>query len=302
MSISLYSTEKDCFVTLFDNITERRQSGETLRKSNEELENLVRERTIELSRTIDGLQQETAEHLQAIQALRGKDRLLTQQSRQAAMGEMIGNIAHQWRQPLNALGIIIQSLSLTYEAGELNGEYLATTESTAMQIISHMSQTINDFRNYFKPDKENVLSPVSRAVSKTVSLIEESFNRQQITIEVEETGDPVVNGYPNEYSQVLLNILANARDAFSDQGIKDPKVFINICSEDGRAVVTIADNAGGIPENIMDKIFEPYFTTKAPDKGTGVGLFMSKTIIEKNMNGRLTARNTCNGAEFRIEV
>jgi C4-dicarboxylate-specific signal transduction histidine kinase len=111
-----------------------------------------------------------------------------------------------------------------------------------------------------------------------------------------------MNGYPNEFSQVLLNIMINARDAFATQNVADPTITIEIGGEEGRCVVTITDNAGGIPEEIIDKIFDPYFTTKGPDKGTGVGLYMSKTIVEKNMGGTLSACNVDGGAQFRIEV
>jgi signal transduction histidine kinase len=218
------------------------------------------------------------------------------------MGEMIGNIAHQWRQPLNGLGLMIQTLSMSYETGNVNLEYLESFEEKAMQVINHMSQTIDDFRNYFKPDKEKIPFHVSRAVSKTVSMIEDSFRSLQIAIEINAEEDPVISGYPNEFSQVLLNILLNARDAFSERDIGKPRVVITMSAETGKAVITVTDNAGGISEDTIDRIFDPYFTTKGPDDGTGVGLFMSKGIIEKNMGGRLTARNTGDGAEFRIEV
>jgi signal transduction histidine kinase len=111
-----------------------------------------------------------------------------------------------------------------------------------------------------------------------------------------------IKGYPNEYAQVLLNILMNARDALLERETADPRVTVRAWMEDGRSVVTLTDNAGGIGEEIIEKIFDLYFTTKENDLGTGIGLFMSKTIIEKNMGGRLTVRNTADGAEFRIEV
>jgi signal transduction histidine kinase len=200
------------------------------------------------------------------------------------------------------LGLIIQSLSIVQESGELSREYLQSVEERAMGIILHMSQTIDDFKDYFKPDKEKVSFSVNGAVSKAVSFLEDSFRNRQLTVEVVAGEDPVINGYPNEYSQVLLNILLNSRDAFAERKIDEAKVTIAIRSENGVAVVTINDNTGGIPDEIMDKIFDPYFTTKGPDQGTGVGLFMSKGIIEKNMGGRLTVRNMGKGAEFRIEV
>jgi two-component system, chemotaxis family, CheB/CheR fusion protein len=135
-----------------------------------------------------------------------------------------------------------------------------------------------------------------------VALVEDGFRHQQIEIELETEADPVVVGFPNEYCQVLLNILMNARDALVERRPPEAKVVIGISEEEGRGVVTITDNAGGIAEEHLPKIFDPYFTTKGPDKGTGVGLFMSKAIIETNMGGRLSARNTGAGAEFRIEV
>jgi signal transduction histidine kinase len=256
----------------------------------------------QLSIANDDLRRETAERILAIEELREKEQLLIVQSRQAALGEMIGNIAHQWRQPLNALGLLIQDVQLFYEVGELNREFLDDHTRKSMDLIRHMSGTIDDFRNFFKPDKEKVTFKVHDEVVKTLSLMEGSLVGKQIAIEVVADDDPVVSGFPNEYCQVLLNVLINAKDAFAERGIAAPRVVITIGMQEQRAVVTIADNAGGIPEEIIGKVFDPYFTTKGPQAGTGVGLFMSKTIIEKNMGGFLTVRNVDGGAEFRIEV
>ncbi|OGU14048.1 MAG: hypothetical protein A2076_11960 [Geobacteraceae bacterium GWC2_53_11] len=256
----------------------------------------------ELTRAEQALHIETAERLRAMEDLREKDQLLISQSRQAAMGEMIGNIAHQWRQPLNTLGLYTQRLGAFYGTPEFNKELIDTSIAKSMEIIKHMSKTIDDFRDYFKPEKEKTCFCVTEAINSTLSLLEGSFQHPKINIELVEKAHPVINGYQNEFSQVFLNILNNARDAIIEREIDDGMVVITICSKGGGAVVTVADNAGGIPKEIITKVFDPYFTTKGPQIGTGIGLFMSKTIIEKNMGGSLTVRNTERGAEFRIEV
>ena len=293
-----------------------KETEEALTKTNEELEIRVAERTEELVKkhvelesqnmkllkTYHELEMETAERIRAMEELRIKDQMLIQQSRMAAMGEMLGNIAHQWRQPLNVLGLTLQQLGLCCEAGKLSKELLDNSIDKAMGIIFHLSQTINDFRNFSAQDKEKSLFKVNQVIAKTISLVEESFREQHIVIDVSAAGEPEINGYPNEFCQVILNILMNARDALLERGANEARVTLRSWAEDGRVMVTIVDNAGGIPEDIIARIFDAYFTTKELGKGTGIGLFMSKTIIEKNMGGRLTASNLERGAEFRIEV
>ena len=256
----------------------------------------------ELERTYAELEVESAQRVRALQELGEKERMLLQQSRLAALGEMISNIAHQWRQPLNELGLIVQELPMMYDQGNFSRDYLKASVAKFMKVLTHTSKTIDDFRNFFKPDKEMVLFDVKEMVEKTLSLIEESFKHLRIKIRVGATGEPAIIGHPNEFSQVILNILFNARDAFIDRNVEEREVMIDIFKEGGAAVVTIADSAGGIPEAILSKIFDPYFTTRGPEQGTGIGLYMSKIIIEKNVPGRLSVRNTGQGAEFRIEV
>ena len=301
--------------TCFDN-TERRRAREELQQANQLLVQRVAERTAELSLSIEklqaeiderirmgqALQEETSERLNVQAELREKELMLLQQSRLAAMGEMIGNIAHQWRQPLNLMGLLAQDLTMTYRKGDFDLEYLETAVQKMLKNIRHMSRTIDDFRNFFRPVKEKVDFSILEIVQNTLSLLEGSLNAQQIKTQVVSDSDLVVNGYPNELSQVLLNLMINARDAFLTQKVTSPTITIRIASKEGRPVVTVADNAGGVPQEIIDKIFDPYFTTKGPDKGTGLGLFMAKTIIEKNMGGFLSVRNVGHGAEFRIEL
>jgi PAS domain S-box-containing protein len=297
-------------------ISESKTIKERLQQANRILEQRVAERTSELRLTVARLQQEidgrirmgqaleveTSERLEVQRELREKELLLLQQSRLAAMGEMISNIAHQWRQPLNLLGLVAQELPVTYKAGKFDLEYLQYNVGKMLGTISHMSQTIDDFRDFFRPYKEKVAFNMVEVIKKTISLMEGSLASQKIETTICHSCDAVVLGYPNEFSQVLLNILINARDAFVERGVASPEITIQIDQQGDRTVVTITDNAGGIPEPILDRIFDPYFTTKGPDKGTGVGLFMSKTIVEKSMRGSLTARNVAGGAQFRIEL
>lgn len=259
----------------------------------------LQKKRLELEALNRSLEQRVREELERN---REKDHLLIQQGRQAAMGEMIGNIAHQWRQPLNVVGLLVQSLPEYARSGELTEEYLEDTARHAMEVISYMSRTMNDFRHFFSPDKEKSEFAIREVVERSISFIQPHFHYHDIEVKLLITDGLTANGYPNEYSQVLLNILGNAKDIFLERGIEKPAITIRAYEAGGRTVVSIADNAGGVPDDILARIFDPYFTRKRSGEGTGLGLYISKTIIEKNMNGSLTARNDGSGAEFRIEV
>ncbi len=231
-----------------------------------------------------------------ISRLRERDELLAQQSKLAAMGEMIGAIAHQWRQPLNEIGIAIQNLKYDYEDGLIDKEFLESFIEKNKEIIRFMSATIDDFRNFYRLDKTKELFDVKEAINSTLSLQMAQLVNHNITVSV--SGESFeVNGRKNEFLQVILNVIDNAKDALLQKGIKNAKITI-VLEEN---VVKICDNAGGIPEGILDRIFEPYFTTKEQGKGTGIGLYMSKMIIEENMGGQLSVVNTKIGAEFRMD-
>jgi len=232
---------------------------------------------------------------------RDREQTLMQQSRLAAMGEMLVNISHQWRQPLNVLGLILQNLQHAFEEATLSKESLDKGVTRARQLIAHMSQTIDDFRNYLSSEKAKTEFDVAEVVEKALSLVGETL--QEVQLDLQRPDEPVViTGYRNEYVQTLINILINARDAFRERGTAEPKITVRIGRNDARSVVTIADNAGGISDDVIGRVFDPYFTTKPPDQGTGIGLFMCKTMIERNMQGSLTVRNEGDGAQFRIEV
>lgn len=249
---------------------------------------------------LEALNQTLEERIdRAVSELRSKDQALIQQSRLAAMGEMINNIAHQWRQPLNLIGLIIQGLP---PAAELSQDRLDREVERVMAVVMHMSQTIDDFRNFFRQDKEKTHFMVFSSILKAVEFSRPGLESRQIDIVIEGDREISVDGYGNEYAQVILNLISNARDVFLERKIQDPRIRISISGIDGHSLVALSDNGGGIDEAIMSKIFDPYFTTKDKSQGTGIGLYMSKMIIEQNMGGRLTARNTDQGAEFCIEI
>ena len=237
------------------------------------------------------LHAETLARVDAVEQLRQKERMLLQQNRLAAMGEMINNIAHQWRQPLNVLGLLLQQMRLFYEMDTFSAEFLDSTVTKSMGLINHMSQTIDDFRGVFQAGqgKGAVHSTRGGCQNRLAGRgrLQESADRPRPPcqrtaghLRVSQRVQPGAAQHPDERPGCPAG--AAGRVAPGDA----------ISREGGKAVVTIADNAGGIPEAILEKVFEPYFTTKGPDKGTGVGLFMSKIIIENNMGGRLTVRNS----------
>ncbi|HEY4744013.1 MAG TPA: DUF3365 domain-containing protein [Desulfuromonadaceae bacterium] len=273
---------------LEEEIAERQAAQEALAVKQLQLEKL----NVSLQERIDA----------AIADLRQRDRMLIQQSRLAAMGEMISNIAHQWRQPLNNVGLIVQNLRLDFEAGTLTVGTMAREVKNAMDGILFMSHTIDDFRNFFRPDKEKSAFSITRSIDTTLEFIGASLASHGIGVDFAAAEDITVQGYANEFTQVVLNIINNAKDVLVTRNVRSPCITIRVSRENGRAVVTIRDNGGGIDARIVPKIFDPYFTTKEKMQGTGIGLYMSKSIIEGSMGGRLTVANVEDGAEFRIEL
>jgi len=218
------------------------------------------------------------------------------------MGQMIGNIAHQWRQPLNAVGALIQLLPEAMSHGTLTSRYLDFQTKKAMDLIQFMSRTIDDFRNFFRPRKEKQSFRLQEVITSAISFLEGSLKNRGVILNLQVRDDPSLYGFPNEYAQVILNILQNALDVLIEREIEHPEVTVSAFADNGKAVVVIGDNGGGIAEEDLDRVFDPYFSTREEGKGTGIGLYMSKTIIEQSMAGKLSAHNAPDGAEFRIEV
>ncbi len=225
--------------------------------------------------------------------------LLFRQSRMAQMGEMIGNIAHQWRQPLNALNLVIQNIYYLHVDDLLDDKQLKASMDKATRLTNSMSKTIDDFRNFYSDDKESVAFNVAQSILKSIEIIEASYRHNNITIEKDFDETLTIIGQSSELSQVILNILSNAKDALLSNKINKPYVKIITLIQNNALVITIQDNGGGIDDVVMGRIFDPYFSTKAEGEGVGVGLYMSRQIIS-NMEGTLEAFNHGNGALFKI--
>ncbi|MGD9787735.1 MAG: PAS domain S-box protein [Sulfuricellaceae bacterium] len=260
-------------------ITERKQGEEALKQLNQELDQRVAE--------------EVAKN-------REKDHILIQQSRLAAMGEMVHNIAHQWRQPLNALSIILTNIKDDYAYHELTEDKLEKSVSRAHRLLEKMSTTVDDFRDFFRPDREPGEFDISTAIDDALFVMEASLKNNNIAVIKNYSPGLVCYGYANQFSQALLNILANAKDALLGRHVADGAITINLDKVEGKARLAIQDNAGGIPTAVLPRIFEPYFTTK--ESGSGIGLYMTKMILERNLNGTIEANNHEDGALVTITL
>jgi len=235
--------------------------------------------------------------MQQVEDIRQKDQMLLQQSKLASMGEMIGAIAHQWRQPLNMLNINIQNLDDDYDEGLIDSAFINRFIKENSDIIRFMSKTIDDFRNFYRIDKVKECFYVRETIEEMLSIQKAQLMHGKIVLSVKGE-DFCITGYRREFQQVLLNLVNNAADAIHRH--RREGGVIDVLLQKDRVVVQ--DNGGGIPEEVLERIFEPYFTTKRQGEGTGIGLYMSKVIIEKNMGGRLEVENSGEGARFTIHM
>jgi signal transduction histidine kinase len=301
---------KQVIFSVIRDITERKQVEQALQEKTRQLEDLTR-----------NLEKKVAEEI----AVRMKnERMMMQQSKMAAMGEMLGAIAHQWRQPLNVVGLIVQRIEDAYARGKLDREYLEETVEKAMSQIHHMSKTIDDFRSFYKPDKEKTVFNAMRAVGDVLSLVSAQLAADNIKYRLtchthgktfENAADVVfcsekaVEGFRNEFEHAILNLINNARDAIIEKNARGGIVAsergllsFDFYDANGKVIIKVSDNGGGIPPEAMRSIFDPYFTTKETTKGTGLGLYMSKVIVEDHMRGKLSVDNTDGGVIFTIEL
>ncbi|WP_072680179.1 CBS domain-containing protein [Arcobacter sp. LA11] len=229
--------------------------------------------------------------------------LLMQQSKLAMMGEMIAHIAHQWRQPLSQLGGIFMNLEASYNFDELTKEYMNTRIKNGNELLKYMSTTIDDFSNFFEPNRKKEVFNASDYIDNAINIIDMSLTYNHINIKVNRKSEiyPIL-GYPSEFSQVILNILINAKDALCEKTSNYKNIEISIEKDKRNIIVQIEDNAGGIKEEIINKVFDMYFTTKKSKEGTGLGLYISRLIIETKLNGKIKIKNSKVGAKIIIEI
>ena len=226
--------------------------------------------------------------------------IMMQQSRHAQMGEMISMIAHQWRHPLNSLSLIIQNTIFKYKMGKLDDDLIIKFDKDSSKQIKQMSNTISDFRNFFKPEKQSTEFNISDSIYHAINIVDTILKSENINLELNINKKLKLNGYPSELGQVIVNILTNAKDALVSKNINNKTIKLSLSSINKKIIISIKDNAGGIDKEIIDKIFDPYFSTKYEKNGTGLGLYMSKIIIEDHMKGTLTVQNNTDGVEFEI--
>lgn len=238
----------------------------------------------------------------SLREIRKKDQLFVQQSRLAALGEMIEQIAHQWRQPLNTLALINQDLYVRHKLGQLDDAGLETLHEKTDDQLQYMSKTIDDFRNFYKADKSRLLYDPAELVDDALRLSEVFLRYAKIKTSLESTTHSKVSIAKNEMIQVLLNLFKNAHDAILEQHRADGEIRIRIQDAEKRVRISVDDNAGGIDPELLEQIFDIYFTTKQTQEGTGLGLYMSRYIVEESFGGKIWAENVPGGARFIIEI
>ncbi|MGA1932184.1 transporter substrate-binding domain-containing protein [Arcobacter sp. YIC-464] len=223
--------------------------------------------------------------------IKDKEQLIIQQSKMASLGEMIGNIAHQWRQPLSFISTAATGMKLQKEFNQLDDKTFNDTIDNISQTTRFLSQTIDDFQNYLKTDKTKIMFNLSSSIEKLLNIVKSSFTNNFIDIELDLDKNIDLNSFENELNQALLNIINNSKDALKDKDYDDRFIKINTYRKESDAIIEVIDNAGGIKEEIIDRVFEPYFTTKHKSQGTGLGLYMTHKIINESLNGEIKIEN-----------
>ncbi len=291
---------KETLIILFENVTDMAKMDQALIQDANEKSLLLDELALknrQLKEFNEKMQElvkiETEKNLE-------KQKMLELSSRHAQMGEIIGMITHQWKQPLGVINMSCAFLEISKYKNNLSDEIFFKQLNDIKKQVTYMNDTVMDFQQFFNPSKVKYDFNIKKSINTVIDLIRNEYDIKNIKIELKGDDNIVVNGYANEYNQVILSILNNARDVFMQNPRDNMKIVIDVSKKEKCSYVTITDNAGGVDESIIDKIFDVYMSTK-PD-GSGLGLNIAKSVIEKNMNGELKVRNVKDGAEFSILV
>jgi signal transduction histidine kinase len=244
-----------------------------------------------------------------VEANREKDKIYFQQSKMAAMGEMLANIAHQWRQPLNSISVVTGGMQMNKNLEVLDDKNFDEGIESIEKSVQYLSQTITDFSDYFRSDKSSFEFDIKESLLQDIRLVNPSLDTLNIKMVVD-VHTCVIDSFKSQLSQVVLNLLSNAKDALLNCENQDKYIFVSSVLKENEVIITIKDNAGGIDESIIHKIFEPYFTTKHKSQGTGIGLFMTQEIVLKHLKGGINVLNVAyeykgkpyTGAQFDITL
>jgi len=236
-----------------------------------------------------------------IKAEKKQQQMLVQQAKMAAMGEMIDSIAHQWKQPLNAISMLTELAEMDFDENIVDKKYMKEYKEQIYAQVEHLIITLNEFRNFFRPSKHIAIFDAKKALESILLLVKDEFLKNAIEVEIEEDEKLSIEGVENEFKHIILNIINNAKDAFNENDIKNREIIIRLFMKDELKCIEVSDNAGGIPEYIIEDIFKANVTSKKEGKGTGIGLYMSDQIAKK-MKGKLSVSNKYSGAAFLLEI
>ncbi len=291
-----YDHFKDGLLELLEDYKRKSERLDKIIKQSDKMQLRLLEANEELDEYKNNLEKKVEEEIEKREK---NEKILLEQSKFAAMGEMIDAIAHQWAQPLGILNLKLSMLDLDFQSGQIDEKYINDFQGKMTDVIEHMNTTLNEFRTFFRPNKEQSYFSAKQMIDKVLMFIKDEYIKYKIDIKIEKINDFKIKGIENEFKHILLNILNNSKDAFIFKDIKDKKILIKIYQKDNFNILEISDNAGGIKEDIIDEIFKSNFTTKK-ENGTGIGLYMSCQIARKN-NTLLSAANIENGAKFTLK-
>jgi signal transduction histidine kinase len=241
-----------------------------------------------------------------IKKVQKQEKMMIHQSRQAAMGEMLESIAHQWRQPLNIISISVANLEIQAMLGEIDNKNLIEKLQTISLNTNYMSDTIDDFRNFLSPNRNIVSFNLKNSIQEVLTILDAQLKNKNINYTIKEKKPMSSSGVENEFKQVIFVLISNAKDAIvskiENKELDSGNIFITISEKNNKAIIDIEDDGGGIKDNILQSVFDPYFSTKVSSHGTGIGLYMAKNIIESRMQGTISVKNTKYGCCFTIEL